>query len=433
MLTLVGLLLITSVNPPDTPSSSAWLNLLPEGEIKRAFIVDCTGCHQFAGRFAYAGDRARTAPEWQAKIEQMLSFAGSTSGFPVISADRKATETAEWLARVVLTPPPPLASGEGELRIGQATITEFDMPVARDLPHDLLIDAAGQVVITGMFTHRMWTLDPATRQFTSDSIPQAGANPRAVEAGRDGTQWIALGGPQRVIGHDRRSGRWDAHAIGMYPHSIGVDSTGKIWFNGHFTRDPELIGRVDPATGDVKTWTVPKHPSAVGSWGPIPYELRVAPNGSVWMSELAGNRIVGFDPGTEQFSVHTLPTAASGPRRFDIDARGVLWIPAFGAGRLVRFDPATRHFKEFVLPVRDASPYVARVDARTGLIWIGTGAADAVFSFDPRSERFVTYPLPSRGALVRHLVVDSRRNAIWLAYGASPGEIPARVARLEPR
>jgi hypothetical protein len=35
--------------------------------------------------------------------------------------------------------------------------------------------------------------------------------------------------------------------------------------------------------------------------------------------------------------------------------------------------------------------------------------------------------------LVRHLVVDSARNAIWLAYGASPGEIPARVARLVPR
>jgi len=432
MLALVGLLLV--------PSSS-WLNMLPDGTAKRAFIIDCTGCHQFTGRFAYAGDRPRTPPEWQAKIEQMLSFAGASAGFPVISADRKAAPTAEWLTKNVTRPPSPeelapsAARGRGGqgMRTGEAVVTEYDLPVARDLPHDLLIDAAGKVVITGMFTHRMWTLDPATKQFTSDSIPQAQANPRAIESGRDGKQWIALGGPQRVIGHDRRTGTWDSHVIGMYPHSIGVDSTGQIWFNGHFTKDPELIGRVDPATKAVKTWTVPKHPSAIGNWGPIPYELRVAPNGHVWMSELVGNRMVGFDPASEKFTIHQMPTTMSGPRRFDIDARGTLWIPAFGAGTLVRMDPSTGQAKEYPLPVRDASPYVARIDGRTGLVWIGTGAADAVFSFDPRTERFVTYSLPSRGALVRHLAVDSQRNAIWLAYGASPGEIPARVARLEPK
>ena len=433
MWSLLSLLLLGPIAPPDTPASSAWLNLLPDGEAKRAFIIDCTGCHQFAGRFA----RPRPAAEWQAKIEQMLSFAGASAGFPIISADREAAPTAAWLAEnikntpapVVLTPQPPLPAGEGGSS-GSGPITEYDMPVARDLPHDLLVDAAGKVAITGMFTHRIWTLDPATRQFTSDSIPQAMANPRAIEPGRDAQQWIALGNPQRVIGHDRRTGRWDAHVIGMYPHSIGVDSAGKIWFNGHFTKDPELIGRVDPASGEVKTWTVPKHPSAVGAWGPIPYELRVAPNGHVWMSELVGNRMVGFDPTTETFTVHRMPTTMSGPRRFDIDARGTLWIPAFGAGTLVRMDPVSGQSKEYRLPIRDASPYVARVDGRSGLVWLGTGAADAVFSFDPRSERFVTYPLPSRGALVRHLVVDSRRNTIWLAYGASPGEIPARIARL---
>jgi hypothetical protein len=29
-------------------------------------------------------------------------------------------------------------------------------------------------------------------------------------------------------------------------------------------------------------------------------------------------------------------------------------------------------------------------------------------------------------------VIDAARNAVWLAYGASPGELPARIARLEP-
>jgi virginiamycin B lyase len=416
--------------PPDTPPSSAWLNLLPDGPDKRAFILDCTGCHQLSGRFAWAGERPRTAAEWSAAIEKMLGFAGATAGFPVIAADRQAMPTALWLERAITARP---ATPASPAALGQATITEYDMPVGYDLPHDLAVEASGQVVITGMFTHRLWLLDPATGTITSDSIPLRPANPRAIELGRDGTRWVALGSPQRVAGHHPRTGRWESHAIGMYPHSIGLDAAGGVWFNGHFTRDPELIGRVDPATGTVKTWTVPKHPAVAGAWGPLPYELRVAPDGRVWLSELIGNRIVGFDPATERFTTHDLPTPVSGPRRFDIDARGTLWIPAFAAGRLVRFEPATGRFTEYDLPIRDASPYVARVDARTGLVWIGTGAADAVFSFDPRTERFVTYALPSRGALVRHLVVDSARNAIWLAYGASPGEIPARVARLVPR
>jgi virginiamycin B lyase len=423
--------LLTSVPPPDVPPSSAWLNLLPDGVEKREFVLDCTGCHQLAGRFAWAGDRARTEAEWQASIEKMLSFAGASAGFPVISADRQAAPTAAWLATNLKTSP---TAPTPAAPVGRAVIREYPLPAAGDLPHDLGVDpASGQVLITGMFTHRLWILDPASGVVAADSIPLAQANPRALEPGRDGRWWVALGGPQRVASYDPRTKQWASYPIGMYPHSIGVDSGGRIWFNGHFTRDPELIGRVDPATGATKTYQVPKHPRTEGAWGPLPYELRVAPNGHVWLGELQGNRIVELDPATERFTVHDLPTPASGPRRFDFDRAGTLWIPAYAASLLVRFEPATGRFTEYRLPIADALPYVARVDHATGLVWIATAAADVVFSFDPRTARFVTYPLPSRGALVRHMVVDGARRAIWLAYGASPGEIPARVARLEPR
>ena len=35
----------------DLPSS-AWLSQLPDGETKRKFILDCTGCHQFDEKIA---------------------------------------------------------------------------------------------------------------------------------------------------------------------------------------------------------------------------------------------------------------------------------------------------------------------------------------------------------------------------------------------
>jgi streptogramin lyase len=184
-------------------------------------------------------------------------------------------------------------------------------------------------------------------------------------------------------------------------------------------------------TGLVKTFTVPAHP-VLGSkpGGPVPYELRLAPDGKVWMSELQGNRIVCLEPETGRFEAYPLPTSFSGPRRFDIDGAGTLWIPAYAAGLLVRFDPRTKSFREIPLPVPDALPYIVRLDHSTGHLWIGTAACDVVFRYDPRTETFASVPLPTRGVTVRHLVVDDRSHDVWLAYGASPAIHPARVARI---
>jgi virginiamycin B lyase len=283
-----------------------------------------------------------------------------------------------------------------------------------------------------MFSHRMYLLDPATGRIDTVALPRTPAQPRAVELDSAGNWYVLLGAQPRAIARrDAASGAWSVTDIGMYPHSIGLDRGGRAWFNGHFTVAPEQIGVVE--NGQVRIFEVPPHSSmnAPGNT-PIPYELRVGPDGRVWMSELGGNRIIGFDPRTRRFETFTLPTTFSGPRRFDVDQAGILWIPAYAAGLLVRLDPSTGRFTEYPLPLRDAAPYVTRVD-RAGAVWIGTGAADVVLRFDPRSAEFTSYSLPSRGAMIRHMAIDPRNGDVWLAYGASPGRISARIARLRVR
>lgn len=369
-----------------TASASQLLRLLPDGDEKRRFVLDCTGCHTFDARIAAPAGRARTSVQWDSATHRMLQYAGATSNFPVISAAREPASTAQWLARWVTDAS--LATIAPMAPRGSPQVREYMMPMAQDLPHDVAVDADGKVVITGMFSHQMYRLDPA-------------------------------------------SGDWTMYDIGMYPHSIGVDRAGRVWFNGHFTRDPEQLGFVDPASGAITLRDIPAHPVlAKVAGGPIPYELRIAPDGSVWISELGGNRLVRHDPATNTFRTFDMPTPHSGPRRFAFDARGALWIPEYAGGRLARLDPATGRFRQWDLPVKDAAPYVVRVDRERGDVWIGAGAADAVFRFDPRTARFTTYELPTRGALVRHLDIDRRSGAVWVAYGASPG-VAARVARIE--
>jgi virginiamycin B lyase len=238
-----------------------------------------------------------------------------------------------------------------------------------------------------------------------------------------------LGAGRQIARYEWLTKRWQTWPIDMYPHSIGM-AADRIWFNGHFTRDPELIADLDPTSGTITKHELPPHPTLRGAGGPVPYELRLAPDGRVWMSELQGNRMIAYDPRTRQSRVYEMPVSWSGPRRFDIAPDGVLWIPAYSSNQLVRLDPQTGLTKAFELPVPDAVPYVVRIDQTTRQIWIGTSAGDVLLRFDPASERFATYPLPSRGALVRHMAINPRTHDVWLAYGASPAAIPARVARV---
>ena len=109
---------------------------------------------------------------------------------------------------------------------------------------------------------------------------------------------------------------------------------------------------------------LPNHPTlATDPGGPIPYELRVAPNGVVWTSELQGNRLVGYDPVRRASTVIEMPVPDMGPRRFDIDSSGVLWVPAYAANELVRVDPhgeGPALIERFPLPIPNLLPYVVR-------------------------------------------------------------------------
>jgi streptogramin lyase len=431
----------------DEPTSAAVLARLPDGEEKRKLILDCTGCHQLSSRVTYPNGQPRSEADWEAAVTRMLGYGGARGPFPVIHSGRDARATAAWLARHLVAPPA-APGGEPWRRLvppmARWHVVEYAMSPTWELPHDLAVAGDGRLVITGMMTGRMYVLDSRTGTIDTVPVPVPRANPRAVEIDGAGRWWVALGAPQQVAVHDPAKGSgadaWRTFATGMYPHSVALAPDGAAWFNGHFTRAPALIGRIDLGASDgarrIDSVELARHPTmADDPAGPIPYEIRVAPDGVVWTSELHGNRLVAHDPRTRRTWAVAMPEAHSGPRRFDVAADGTLWIPAYAGNALVRYDvkaPPARRFTRIPLPVPDAVPYVARVDRATGDVWVGTAAADVLLRYTPRTGSFAVYPLPSRGALVRHLAIDPRTRDVWIAYGAAPG-IAARVARLSLR
>ncbi|MDQ8164476.1 MAG: hypothetical protein P3A28_01790 [Gemmatimonadota bacterium] len=353
----------------------------------------------------------------------MYSRFGAGTGFPIIADPQPADSLAEWLERSLINVRPPAVVDPPP---ADARVTEFLIPDPSDLPHDLMVEGDGSVVVTGMFTSRMYILNPRTGEFATDNIPVQGANPRALHIDDDGTWWVMLGGPGLVA---RRSpfGAWTTHSVGMYAHSVARDATG-IWVNGHFTGHPSKLAHVTASTGAVTTVDLPS--ASKPGVSPIPYELRTAPDGKIWMSELHGGRVLSYDPKSRDSRVYEMPVTHSGPRRLDVGADGTVWIPLYSAGEIVELNPTTGAMQRHAMPVRDALPYVVRVDDARGVIWIGTGASNAIYRMDRATKRMETIPLPSRGALVRHLDVDKRNGDLWVAYGASPGTIAARIARV---
>ena len=424
LLTAAGAWNVSVQQPGDMPAS-ARLAALPDGEVKRQFVLDCTGCHVFHDGVAYPDGSPRSQAAWQEAIARMAGSYGAQSGFPVIGAGRDPASTAQWLTSSL----PRRAELKWEWKPQlerRADIREFEIPESGDLPHDLAI-AGREVVITGMFTGRMYVLSPETGAFRTEATPRP--NPRAVEIDGQGNWWVVLGGP-KAVAKRAPDGEWQTFDAGFYAHSVALAPDGGVWLNGHFTYAPELIRRVDPASGAARDFEVPAHPEFRNT--PVPYEVRVARDGAVWMSELQGNRIVRYLPASNAFKVWTMPTRVSGPRRLDIGPDGTVWIPEYGANKLASFDPKTEKFAEYDLPLKDTAPYVARWDARRNVVWIGTGMADVLFRFDPATKQFTYYRLPTAGSLVRHLAIDPSNGDVWLAPGAAPNTGSARVMRVRP-
>ncbi|MEE9288954.1 MAG: carboxypeptidase regulatory-like domain-containing protein, partial [Bacteroidota bacterium] len=158
--------LAANTDKSDQIPSSVFLNVLPQGERKRKFILDCTGCHQFDKSFVFLEDHPRSRDSWKESTGRMLEWFGPSSKFPIIAFGQDAEGIADWLVRHLselesahrtFSKPPPV-SGSAQ----RVMYTEYDFPVPFDLPHDLMVDHDGQIVITGMFSHAMYRLQPTT-------------------------------------------------------------------------------------------------------------------------------------------------------------------------------------------------------------------------------------------------------------------------------
>lgn len=413
--------------------SSLWLGLLPDGDKKREFLVNCTACHEIGWERLTDGEgNPRTEEGWAQVIEAMRAI----DEYELIPPDFNDGDNAEWLAEHFSPKTmPAFTPSEWELSDGArgARITEYPLPIADSLPHDLVLGPDGRVWITAFFNDLIWALDPKTGDYETYRVKPEGSTDwgqtRALKFDRDGILWIVLGGTHELVRLDPATGDIGSVKIGMYAHSLEIDSQGRIWFNDYFSK-PERIGFYDPKTGEVAEIDVPSAKLSEAQGVPLPYGLQVNSLDQLFSTQLTAGTLVQYDIASGEAKLLEMPTPNAGPRRTALRADGALWIPEWNTGHLTLFNPADASFKRTKIGPSTFGAYDAETDPNSGMVWI-TGSLDtSMVRFDPKTGTIDTFPMPTEPAYTRHLAVDPETGDLWSAYSSLPAAKP-KLVRIE--
>lgn len=415
-------------------TSEQWLSLLPEGDMKREFILNCTSCHEIEGARVLVDGKPRTDAQWAAAFALMRGI----DQYKLLPEDFVDARYTAWLAKHLdedatarLSPPVP-ANVDA---LAQIRITEYPLPEPTELPHDLVVGPHGRIWITAFFNDVIWALDPASGAIETYKLRPDGAEgwgqARALVFAPDGTLWVVLGGTHELVALDPASREFETFNIGMYAHSLVLDSQGRVWFNDYFA-ETERIGMFDPATQEVRHINIPSAGLTQAQGLPLPYGLQIDSAGRLYSTQLAGNTLVMYDTNTAAAELITMPVSNAGPRRPTIGANDIVWVPEWNTGYLSGYNPVTNTFKRYKIGTSALGAYDTEFDPRSGQVWITGALGSSMVAFDPVDESILEIPLPTNPGYTRHLAVDPTNGDLWSAYSSLPAAQP-KVVRIQRR
>lgn len=211
---------------------------------------------------------------------------------------------------------------------------------------------------------------------------------------------------------------------GRVPTVLALDGKGGVWFTaggGGYAQLAEVplnnkIGYLAP-DGQIAEYETPTAESA-------PTSLKIGPDGRVWFTERAGNRIGVLDPRAGRIREIAIPTPDSQPTGLAVGPDGTVWFTEKRASKIGRLDPSTLQITELATPTPEAEPSTVVVDGQ-GHVWFDERAADNLVRLDPATGQMRQYRVPTRGSRVVGLVPDPR-GFLWFLELAGQ-----KVGRLE--
>jgi cysteine-rich repeat protein len=424
------LTLATMVGITDQLPASYFLSLIPwpSKHVQGDFVRTCANCHQI-GNFEFR--EPRTAAEWDTLVNKMIGY-GAVPFFDETRQLLLPTLTSTFANNPTFPQfvPPPPPRGDAV----RAVIYEWEIdPDKKPDCHDLELGDDGTVYTVG----GVFSLNPKTMERHNYPI-QAGGH--SIERAPDGNMWITAPGPEQLIKFDVHTKEFtyydqptiDGHT-GAYPHTLRFDAQGRIWYTLTKSND---VCRFDPPTAQFTYYPLPPADAAIsGVPIAVAYGCDIAPDQTVWWSQLFGFRIGSVNPTTGEVKSWRPPF--DGPRRLGVGPDNIVWVPGYGTSQLGRFDPRTETWKVYDIPTQPKGfdlPYNITVNRTTGDVWITGSNSDSLIRFRPSTEEFTVFALPTPINFMREIEFDEE-GGVWTctsnATQMDPEPGSGRIIKLE--
>ena len=140
------------------------------------------------------------------------------------------------------------------------------------------------------------------------------------------------------------------------------------------------------------------HPDLAGkvSEWPVPTprfarDPAVAPDGSIYIAVMSGNKVARFDPKTQSFKEWDLPPGHH-PHGLLVDRQGMVWTTGNGNGTIGRLDPANGRVTEFKTPSGGGGPHTLIITGDQNTIWFTMQSGNKVASLQTKTGAIKEYP-----------------------------------------
>ena len=257
---------------------------------------------------------------------------------------------------------------------------------------------------------------------------------------------------------------YDMPGPSRMPFSAAPAKDGSVWIPNFGIGNK--ITRLNPKTAEMQDFPVPNEGTAAV------HSAIAAPDGSVWLTEQASDKLGRWDPTTQKITEYQDAYAAGLEGREDggsrhtvrIDSKGMVWSSGYP---LTRFDPETRKFNDFpeaehtysldfdkdenVWFTNPGTGQIGKVDAKTlkvtqwmpptlntyerrivvdsdGTIWFGEYQKGKIGHFDPKTQAFKEYDLPGGLDTFPYAMAIGLDHSIW--YSSYYLDV---IGRLDPK
>jgi virginiamycin B lyase len=208
--------------------------------------------------------------------------------------------------------------GKMDPETGEITKYMMEDDYARD-PHTFAFNKDGNIWFTAQGGNGVGYFNVETGEATVIPVPTERARPYGIRMAPDQeTPWIALFGTNKIATVNPETMELTEIELpreDIRPRRLDVTSDGNVWYGDYASG---YIGRYNPDDGSVQEWEMPDGDES------RPYAVLKDHKDRIWFSAsgLSPNKLVAFDPATEEFVASTqIPSAEGSIRHMDFDER----------------------------------------------------------------------------------------------------------------